>query len=156
VAADRRAARLRRRVPHRGSRAVPAANVPVMRYPGIPARWRAGLVAAAAAFCGVACGPNSTERSASPAKDATCLDPRSDFANGARRVAGIVRMDLRVSNDEWAELTRMLRAFAESHQWSFRDSSLSRPNVVKTLEIRLCAPGQPAVQIVEQRWASND
>jgi hypothetical protein len=65
-------------------------------------------------------------------------------------------MDLRVPNDEWAELTKLLKAFADSHALSFRDASLSRPGVVKTLELRLCAPDQPTIEIVEQRWANNE
>jgi hypothetical protein len=65
-------------------------------------------------------------------------------------------MDLRLPNDDWAELTRLLKAFADSHGLSFRNASLSRPGVVKTLEVRLCAPNKPTIQIVEQRWASND
>jgi hypothetical protein len=67
-----------------------------------------------------------------------------------------LHIDLKVTNDDWAELTRLLKAFAESHELSFHDGSESRPGVVKTLYLSLCAPNQPNINIAEQRWAHDD
>jgi len=78
------------------------------------------------------------------------------FPNGATRISAIFQIDLKVSNDEWAEFTALLKAFAESHELSFRDSSRTQPGVLKSLYISLCAPNQPNIEIAEQRWATND
>lgn len=78
------------------------------------------------------------------------------FANGATRVSPILRIDVKATNDDWAELAGLLHAFAESHEWSFEDQSETRPGIVKTLYLALCAPNQPQVQVAEQRWASRN
>jgi hypothetical protein len=78
------------------------------------------------------------------------------FANGVTRVSAILRIDVKATNDDWAELTRLLHGFAESHRWSFRDQSETRPGIVKTLYLTLCAPDQPRIEVGEQRWASRD
>jgi hypothetical protein len=77
------------------------------------------------------------------------------FADGVTRVSPVFRADVKATNDDWAELTRLLHAFAESHEWLFKDYSLTKPGVVKTLELSLCAPNQPSIEVAEQRWASQ-
>jgi hypothetical protein len=77
-------------------------------------------------------------------------------ANGAVRISPIFRIDVKATNDEWVELTGLLHGFAESHEWSFWDQSETRPGVVKTLYLTLCAPSRPRIEIGEQRWASRD
>src|SRR5215471_2370338 len=116
---------------------------------------RAALVFAAASCCVVACRPGSAERSASRVDDASCHDHRRLFVNGATRISAILRIDLKVANDDWAELTRLLMAFAESHELSFHDGSESQPGVLEALYLSLCAPNQPNINIAEQRWARN-
>jgi hypothetical protein len=78
------------------------------------------------------------------------------FANGVTRVSPIFRVDVKATNDDWAELARLLRDFADSHEWSFKDYSLARPGVVKTLELSLCGANQPRIEVAEQRWASDN
>jgi hypothetical protein len=117
---------------------------------------RAVLVFAAAGCCVVACRPDSAERSAASVDGASCHDHRRLFVHGATRISAILRIDLKVANDDWAELTRLLKAFAESHELSFHSGSESRPGVVETLYLSLCAPNQPNIDIAEQRWASDD
>ncbi len=77
-------------------------------------------------------------------------------ANGVIRVSPIFRIDVKATNDDWAELTGLLHGFAESHGWSFRDQSETRPGVVQTLYLTLCAPNQPRIEVGEQRWASQN
>jgi hypothetical protein len=78
------------------------------------------------------------------------------FTNGVTRVSAILRIDVKATNDDWGELTRLLHGFAESHGWSFRDQSETQPGVVKTLYLTLCAPNRPRIEVGEQRWASRD
>ncbi len=77
-------------------------------------------------------------------------------ANGAIRISPIFRIDVKATNDDWAELTGLLHGFAESHEWSFWEQSETRPGVVKTLYLTLCAPNRPRIEIGEQRWASQN
>jgi len=116
---------------------------------------RAVLVFAASSCCVVACRPDSAERSPSRVDDASCHDLRRQFVNGQTRISAVLLIGLKVTNDDWAELTRLFKAFAESHELSFHNGSESRPGVVETLYLSLCAPNQPNVEIGEQRWAYN-
>ena len=77
-------------------------------------------------------------------------------ANGAVRISPIFRIDVKATNDDWAEITSLMHGFAESHEWSFWDQSETRPGVVKTLYLTLCAPNRPRIEIGEQRWASQN
>jgi hypothetical protein len=88
-----------------------------------------------------------------PTEDNGCHDL---FADGATRVSPRFQINLKVSNDDWPELTDLLEEFAESHNWSLRNTSRPDNGVVKTLEISACAPNQPLIGINELRWASND
>ena len=118
--------------------------------------FRAGLIVAAGICCAIGCGPDSQERRGASVDDTSCLNLTRLFVNGATRVHPLFRMDLNATNDDWPELTRLLKEFAESRKWLFRDSSQSKPGVFKTLYVALCAPDQPHISIGEQRWASRN
>lgn len=84
--------------------------------------------------------------------DATCHNP---FVGGVKRVSAILRLDLKVSNDEWPALTDELLRFGQDLGWSTRNTSQVQPGVVKTLEISLCRSDRLSVFVNEQRWARN-
>ena len=135
--------------------------------------WRTGTVLVAAILAPVLVGlflrndapgdagetPPAVRQAPSPgeARDDDVMRCRlQQHANGAIRISPIFRIDVQATNDDWAEITGLLRGFAESHEWSFWDQSETRPGVVKTLYLTLCAPNRPRIQIGEQRWASQN
>jgi hypothetical protein len=134
--------------------------------------WRTGVILVAAILASLLVvgsiswndAPSQAREGQSPVRQAPSQAETSDervdcglqkFANGVTRVSAILRIDVKATNDDWAEFTRLLRAFAESHEWSFENESETRPGVVKTLYLSLCAPNQPIIEVGEQRWASQ-
>lgn len=133
--------------------------------------WRIGIVLVAAILASVLVGlflrndaPGQVGEAPSAVRQASSQGEARDdnlircqrHANGAVRISPIFRIDVKATNDDWAEVTGLLHSFAESHEWSFWDQSETRPGVVKTLYLTLCAPNQPRIQIGEQRWASQN
>jgi hypothetical protein len=82
----------------------------------------------------------------------SCHDPIPD---GSTRVSPKVRIDLDISLEEWPDLIELLKDFAIANDWAFRDSSETRPGVVKTLYLSLCKQNSLAIRVSEQRWATN-
>jgi hypothetical protein len=57
---------------------------------------------------------------------ATVLAPREDI-------------DLGIEEEEWPELKNLLKGFARSREWSFRDSSVVKPGEVNAIAVSVCA-----------------
>ncbi len=73
---------------------------------------------------------------------------------GRDSIGAQVRMDLDISDDEWADLTMIFEEFAVEHQISFRNDSEVRPEVVRTLYLSVCSDNV-TIKTHEQRWASR-
>jgi hypothetical protein len=84
--------------------------------------------------------------------DKSCHNP---FADGAKRVSAILRLDLKLSNDAWPELTDELVRFGRDLGWSIRNTSQVQPGVAKTWEISLCRSDRLSVFVNELRWATD-
>jgi hypothetical protein len=88
--------------------------------------------------------------------EASCHDVRTLFVDGATLVRAKFSTELVATEDDWPEVMRLMETLAEQHDWSFRNTSESRPGVVETLRLSVCAPGQPRISVNEMRWASRD
>jgi hypothetical protein len=91
-----------------------------------------------------------------PVADTSC-NSRNVPTGDVTRTYTRLSIHVKVPDDDWPELTRMLKVFADSNDWLFRDSSTSRPGVVETLGVEICPRDQSIIaSLNEQRWASRD
>jgi hypothetical protein len=88
--------------------------------------------------------------------EASCHDIRRLFVDGATRISSLFTFKFVVPQDIWPELLLQMENLAQERDWSYRNTSSSRPGVVETLEFSLCAPGQPIIRVNKQRWANRD
>ena len=92
----------------------------------------------------------------SQAVDTSCHNPRNLFAPGVTRISALFSFEVRSSSkDDWPQLTLLLEEFANSRQWSFRNTSRSEPGVVDTVEISICSSDQPVIVVNERHWAAR-
>jgi hypothetical protein len=116
----------------------------------------AGLLAVVAALPFLVLRLVGLDNVASPVADASC-DPRNVPTGDATRTYTRLNIHVKLPDDDWPELTRVLKVFADSNDWSFRDASTSRPGVVETLGVEICTRDQSIIaSLNEQRWASRD
>jgi hypothetical protein len=88
--------------------------------------------------------------------EASCHDVRRLFVDGATLVRAKFVVELVATKDDWPEVIRLMETLAQQREWSFRNTSISRPGVVETLELSVCAPSQPIVSVNKQSWAARD
>jgi hypothetical protein len=88
--------------------------------------------------------------------EASCHDIRRLFVDGATRISSLFTFKFVAPQDIWPGLVLQMENLAQERGWSYQNTSNSRPGVVETLEVSLCAPGQPIIRINEQRWANRD
>lgn len=85
----------------------------------------------------------------------TSCDVRNLFAPGVQRVSAKFRIRIDIPDTDGPELGRVLRGFAEAHDWTFRDLSKSRPEV-EIIRFNVCdSTHRLMVTVNKQRWASD-
>lgn len=88
--------------------------------------------------------------------EASCHDLKRLFVGGATRISSLFTIKFVAPQEIWPKLVLQMENLAQERDWSYRNASNSRPGVVETLEVSICAPGQPIIWINEQGWANRD
>jgi len=88
--------------------------------------------------------------------EASCHDLKRLFDDGATRVSSKFTFEFVATPNEWPELVRLMENLAQQRNWSYRNTSNSRPGVVEMLRFSICAPGQPMISVNKQVWANLD
>ena len=65
-------------------------------------------------------------------------------------------IDLGVEEEEWPELKSLLKDFAGSRDWSFRDSSVLKPGEVNAIAVSVCAESPWLdILVLENHWKTT-
>ena len=87
------------------------------------------------------------------AKDPSCHNP---FRNTTRSVVSPKEdIDLAVEEEQWPELTNLLKEFARRHDWSFRDTTVMIPGDVTTIDVSVCAESSLRILVQENHWKTT-
>ncbi len=78
------------------------------------------------------------------------------FRDGRPSIGPVVHWDLQIGDNEWPKFKELLQSFATTNNMSFRDESDVKPGVVRTLYLSACNEDGVNIEIVEQRWASEN
>jgi hypothetical protein len=85
--------------------------------------------------------------------DRSCHNP---LRGGGDNISPVAILDLDIPDDQWSQLSSVLKYFAEKENLDFRDTSEDHPGAVKVLGISACSDAGISISINEQRWESND
>ena len=85
-------------------------------------------------------------------KDRSC---HNMFRDGRRSVAPKIRIDLDADLEAWPSLTTLLEEFGPAHGMTFRNSTVSKPDV-RVLGLSACNELGLVITADEQRWASRN
>jgi hypothetical protein len=85
--------------------------------------------------------------------DRSCHNP---LCGGGDSISPVAILDLDIADDQWSQLSSVLKDFAEKENLDFRDTSEDHPGAVKVLGISACSDAGITISINEQRWESND
>jgi hypothetical protein len=127
-----------------------AARITVM----FPKVWWVWVAAAFAIGVLVAVAVDRRAERVRASTDTSCHNP---FRN--RRATALPpreNIDLGVEEEEWPELKSLLKDFARSRDWSFRDGSVVKPGEVNAIAVSVCAE-RPWLNIVvlENHWKTT-
>lgn len=114
--------------------------------------WVVVAVVAVVAVVGVALLRLAPQGAVSSTTPETSCDVVNLFAAGATSLPATFRMRVHIPDAELIELREVLKAFADLHDWTFRDLSMSRPGV-ETFTYYACDSTHALMAVVnEQRW----
>jgi hypothetical protein len=119
---------------------------------------RVWLVWIIAAFAVGVLAAVAVDRRAERVRASTDMSCHNPFRN--RRAAVLAPredIDLAIEEEEWPELKNLLRQFAKTREWSFRDSSMVDPGVVNAIAVSVCAE-TPWMKILvsENHWKTTN
>jgi hypothetical protein len=89
-------------------------------------------------------------------EDSSCHNPfRKERYRSVPFVASKLNIDLTISEQEGPDLIRLLKEFAESRAWSFRDASVEIPGEVNALNVSLCNDAWLRILVAENHWRTT-
>jgi hypothetical protein len=84
-------------------------------------------------------------------KDRSC---HNFFRDGRKSVTPKLSMDLDLTMDDWPTVASFIKGFSAAHSMSFRDSSLSQPEV-NVLHLNTCTEEGIVIDAMQQVWTSK-
>ena len=83
--------------------------------------------------------------------EGTCHSMDRFFVGGVKRISALFGVEVDTDKDDWPDVVRLMEDLAGQLGMSFVDASFSQPGV-ETLQLSICASGQPLILVNEIEW----